>query len=95
MGAFPASCWVESICCACYFGRNEEEGGGITGDNALAFDHTESAKVPALSRFIEMSAEHRRRLFAGLIGDRVLKRIEAVVDNDWQCDWALDLDAFR
>ena len=72
-----------------------EEGGGITGGNALAFDHTESVKVPALSRFIEMSAEHRRRLFAGLIGDRVLKRIEAVVDNDWQCDWALNFDAFR
>ena len=72
-----------------------EEGGVIPGDNALVFDHTESVRVSALSRFIEMSTEHRSRLFAGLIGDRVLRRIEAVVDNDWQCDWALNFDAFR
>lgn len=69
------------------------EGDGVA-ENA-AFDHAGRMKVPALSRFIEMSAENRRRLFAGLIGDSVLKRIEAVVDNDWQCDWALNLDAFR
>lgn len=58
------------------------EGDGVAGEKALTSDHTESVRVPALSRFIEMSAEHRRRLFAGLIGDRVLKRIEAVVGND-------------
>lgn len=37
--------------------------------------------VPALSRFGEMSTETRRRLFAGLIGERVLKRVEAIYDG--------------
>ena len=48
--------------------------------------------VPALSGFIEMSSETRRRLFAGLIGERVLKRVEDIMD-EWQCDWALNFDA--
>lgn len=48
--------------------------------------------VSALSRFIEMSSETRRRLFAGLIGERVLKRVEDIMD-EWQCDWALNFDA--
>lgn len=72
-----------------------EEGDGVAGEDTLVSDHAEEMGAPALSRFIEMSTEYRRRLFAELIGDRVLKRIEAVVDNDWQCDWALNFDAFR
>lgn len=52
-----------------------------------------STEVSSLSRFIEMSTEHRRHVFAGIIGDRVLDRVEATIEQDWQCDWALDFDA--
>lgn len=72
-----------------------EEGDGPVDENAPPSDHAGGMKVSALSRFIEMSTEHRRRLLADLVGDRVLKRIDDVVDNDWQCDWALNFDAFR
>jgi len=44
------------------------------------------ATIPALSRFAEMSNETRRCLFAGLIGERVLNRVNAIMNNDWQCD---------
>lgn len=63
--------------------RREEEKLG------LAYDQD---TVLALSSFTEMSTESRRRLFAGLIGERVLQRVEAIMD-DWQCDWALKFDA--
>lgn len=46
-----------------------------------------------LSEFIEMSTEQRKSLFAGILGDKVLNRIGAVIEKDWQCDWALDFDA--
>lgn len=48
--------------------------------------------APALSTFVEMSTEERKRLFRELIGERVLRRVESVIDRDWQCDWALDFD---
>lgn len=49
--------------------------------------------VPALSRFAEMSTETRRRLFVELIGERVLGRVEAIMDSDWRLDWALNFHA--
>lgn len=52
-----------------------------------------SMEVSDLSRLIEMSTEHRRRVLAGIIGDKVLDRVEAVIEQDWQCDWALDFNA--
>ncbi|KNG84938.1 hypothetical protein ANOM_005769 [Aspergillus nomiae NRRL 13137] len=50
--------------------------------------HDVDKEMSALSRFIEMSPERRRELFPGLIG----KRNEAILEKDWQCDWALDFD---
>ena len=54
-----------------------------------------SMDASGLSRFIEMPAENRRRLFAGLVGEKVIDRVEAVIEQDWQCDWALNSDAIN
>lgn len=70
----------------------KEEGNSCS--NTAAYNNM-GTKTSGLSRFVEMSSETRRRLFTGLIGDRVLKRIEAIMDNDWQCDWALNFDAIQ
>ncbi|KAL4923938.1 uncharacterized protein BDV17DRAFT_275858, partial [Aspergillus undulatus] len=48
--------------------------------------------VGCLSRFVEMSAEERRGLFGGIIGGKILKRVESLIERDWQCDWALRFD---
>jgi hypothetical protein len=46
-----------------------------------------------LARFIEMAPDRRREVFGELIGDRMMGRINHVLDKDWQCDWALNFDA--
>ncbi|RDW79016.1 uncharacterized protein DSM5745_05868 [Aspergillus mulundensis] len=43
-----------------------------------------------LSRFVEMSGAEREKIFSGLLGDKVLKRVAALIEMDWQCDWALN-----
>lgn len=45
-----------------------------------------------LSRFVEMSPEDRRVLFGGLLGENILKRVDSLIERDWQCDWALNFD---
>ncbi|KAL5341169.1 hypothetical protein BJX70DRAFT_396217 [Aspergillus crustosus] len=45
-----------------------------------------------LSRFVEMSSKKRRVLFMGLLGEKILKRVDSVIERDWQCDWALNFD---
>lgn len=62
-------------------------------EEKLSLDSTcDQGTVSALSRFVEMSTKTRRRLFAGLIGERVLGKVEATMDNDGQCGWALSFD---
>ena len=41
-----------------------------------------------LSGLLEMS-EQKRRVWSGLIGERVFRRLEEILEKDWQCDWAL------
>ena len=48
--------------------------------------------IAPLSMFIEMGSEARRECFEQLVGRTVFDRVDAVVDRDWQCDWALDFD---
>ncbi|KAL4902974.1 hypothetical protein BDW74DRAFT_180266 [Aspergillus multicolor] len=43
-----------------------------------------------LSRFVEMSVVEREALFGELLGDKVLKRVEALIEMDWQCAWTLN-----
>ncbi|KAL2870645.1 uncharacterized protein BJX67DRAFT_377985 [Aspergillus lucknowensis] len=45
-----------------------------------------------LSRFVEMSPDERRTLFGDLLGEGMLKRVDTLIERDWQCDWALNLD---
>ncbi|OOO13836.1 hypothetical protein OAory_01024310 [Aspergillus oryzae] len=56
-------------------------------DNVSTPDDVEK-EMSALSRFIEMSPERRRELFPDLIGERS----DAILEKDWQCDWALNFD---
>lgn len=49
-------------------------------------------KVRSLSKFVEMGAEQRRALLGEVVGYRLLKRVGDMVDQDWQCDWALEFD---
>ncbi|GFF81707.1 hypothetical protein IFM53868_03222 [Aspergillus udagawae] len=46
-----------------------------------------------LARFIEMAPDRRREVFGELIGDRMMGRINLVLDKDWQRDWALNFGA--
>ncbi|KAF9893260.1 hypothetical protein FE257_011690 [Aspergillus nanangensis] len=46
----------------------------------------------ALSKFIEMGPTERRHYFSDLVGERVLQRVNRLVERDWQCDWALEFD---
>jgi hypothetical protein len=48
--------------------------------------------VQGLSLFVEVDSAKRRTLFASVVGQRVLARVERVVEQDWQLDWALDLN---
>ncbi|KAL4961764.1 uncharacterized protein BDV14DRAFT_210983 [Aspergillus stella-maris] len=48
--------------------------------------------ISSISRFVEMSVPQRRMLFGGLLGDKTLKRVESLIERDWQCDWALRFD---
>ncbi|KAE8333881.1 hypothetical protein BDV39DRAFT_211921 [Aspergillus sergii] len=56
-------------------------------DNVGTSDDVEK-EMGALSSFIEMSPERRRELFPDLIGERS----DAILEKDWQCDWALNFD---
>ncbi|KAI9375507.1 hypothetical protein BJX61DRAFT_539790 [Aspergillus egyptiacus] len=47
----------------------------------------------SLSDFVEMSSEKRRVLFGQLLGERTLRRVDALIEKDWQCDWALNFEA--
>lgn len=46
-----------------------------------------------LARFIEMPPDRRTEVFGELVGDRMMGRINYILDKDWQCDWALNFDA--
>lgn len=46
-----------------------------------------------LARFIEMAPDRRTQVFGELVGDRMMGRINHILDKDWQCDWALNFDA--
>ncbi|KAF7161866.1 hypothetical protein CNMCM6106_008982 [Aspergillus hiratsukae] len=46
-----------------------------------------------LARFIEMALDRRTEVFGELVGDRMMGRINHILDKDWQCDWALNFDA--
>ena len=59
----------------------------IRNNNSSAPDDVEN-EMSSLSRFIEMSPECRRRVFPDLIW----KKIDAILEKDWQCDWALNFD---
>lgn len=52
-------------------------------------------RVRSLSKFLEMESERRRKLLEDLVGRRVLRRVEAMIEQDWQCDWALDFYGTR
>ncbi|KAB8208155.1 hypothetical protein BDV34DRAFT_233673 [Aspergillus parasiticus] len=56
-------------------------------DNFSTSDDVEK-EMGALSSFIEMSPERRGELFPDLIGERS----DAILEKDWQCDWALNFD---
>ncbi|KAL4780966.1 hypothetical protein BJX76DRAFT_360335 [Aspergillus varians] len=45
-----------------------------------------------LSRFVEMPSEDKKGLFGGILGERILKRVDYLIERDWQCDWALKFD---
>jgi hypothetical protein len=51
----------------------------ITRDNA-------DNRISALSRFIEMPSERRQEVFRDLVGENT----NALIESDWQCDWALE-----
>jgi hypothetical protein len=57
-----------------------------------ADDFRDGNRAGCLSRFVEMSSEERRALFEGLLGENVLRHLDSIIENDWQCDWALDFD---
>ncbi|KAL4868651.1 hypothetical protein BDV12DRAFT_169145 [Aspergillus spectabilis] len=60
-----------------------------TGD----YDSRVQGESPGcLSRFVEMSSNERRMLFKGLLGEEILKRVDSLIERDWQCDWALNFD---
>ncbi|KAL3446861.1 hypothetical protein BJX65DRAFT_308488 [Aspergillus insuetus] len=57
-----------------------------------ADDFKEGNRAGCLSSFVEMSSEERRALFGGLLGENVLRRLDSIIEKDWQCDWALDFE---
>lgn len=69
------------------YGNGNSHALGLRGEAMLGNDD-----ASAVSRFIEMPSEQRRCLFGELIGDGVLKSVEAVIDRNWQFDWAVDFD---
>ncbi|KKK24439.1 hypothetical protein AOCH_005935 [Aspergillus ochraceoroseus] len=58
-----------------------------SGDHGTCYFEKEGGY---LSRFVEMLPEQRRTLFTELLGQRMLRRIELIIEKDWQCDWALN-----
>ncbi|KAL4882630.1 hypothetical protein BJY04DRAFT_217122 [Aspergillus karnatakaensis] len=48
--------------------------------------------IGCLSRFVEMSSSERRVLFNGVLGEKILKRVDALIERDWQDDRALNFD---
>lgn len=82
--------------------RREEENEVAMANLRLRGEHVagssdcvemEGTKVSGVSRFVEVASEQRRWLFVELVGERVLGRVEGVMELDWQCDWALDFNA--
>jgi hypothetical protein len=45
-----------------------------------------------LSLFMELRSQERYKMFANVIGPRVLRRVESVIDKDWQLSWATYLN---
>ncbi|RHZ58224.1 uncharacterized protein CDV56_102404 [Aspergillus thermomutatus] len=64
-----------------------------TSRTADISDSLEDGGGRGLARFIEMAPDRRREVFGELIGDRMMGRINHILDKDWQCDWALNFDA--
>lgn len=52
---------------------------------------SEDNEVSKLSAFVEMEPQRRRAKFGPLLGERVVRKIERVLETDWQIDWAVDL----
>ena len=49
--------------------------------------------LSGLSLFIELCSQERHKMFANVVGQRVLRRVEGVIDKDWQLNWAISLDS--
>ncbi|KAI9039561.1 uncharacterized protein KD926_009286 [Aspergillus affinis] len=49
-------------------------------------------KFGSLSLFMAMSSERRQELFGKLIGEKLISRVNLVIEKDWQCDWALNFN---
>ncbi|KAF4177075.1 hypothetical protein CNMCM8694_007753 [Aspergillus lentulus] len=60
---------------------------------AASSSSVEEGGTQGLARFIEMEPDRRKEVFGELIGDRMMGRINHILDKDWQCDWALNFDA--
>lgn len=76
--------------------KNEEDGLANTDFSEYIEmpDNDEGRKkVRSLSKFVEMRDHQRRALLGETVGYRVLKRVGDMIDQDWQCDWALDFNA--
>ncbi|GIJ92019.1 hypothetical protein Asppvi_010994 [Aspergillus pseudoviridinutans] len=75
--------------------EDEEERAYIryTSRTAASPSSGEDGGGQGLARFIEMAPGRRREVFGELIGDRMMGRINHILDKDWQCDWALNFDA--
>ncbi|GIK05675.1 hypothetical protein Aspvir_009788 [Aspergillus viridinutans] len=75
--------------------EDEEERAYIryTSRTAASPSSGEDRGRQGLARFIEMAPDRRRAVFGELIGDRMMGRINHILDKDWQCDWALNFDA--
>jgi hypothetical protein len=41
-----------------------------------------------LSLFMELRSQERHKMFANVVGPRVLRRVESAIDKDWQLSWA-------
>ncbi|KAH2333518.1 hypothetical protein KXW30_004013 [Aspergillus fumigatus] len=59
---------------------------------AASSSSVEDGGTHGLARFIEMEPDRRKEVFGQLIGDRMMGRINHILDKDWQCDWVLNFD---
>lgn len=68
------------------------DGEDVANGSGFHESRVQQTGVEYLSRFVEMTPEGRKALFGGLLGERVLKRVDSLIERDLQCDWALNFD---